>query len=124
MKSYNLSFGVIRVLGKNRAEVIVNEGVDMGVLQVKEYLNFLSTHLELPFSVIVNRKYTYTYTYTFEAQKLIVNNDKIKNLAVIVSSSGGLLASETLLSLNEKSKWNTKFFRTRADAILWLDKNS
>jgi len=120
MKSYNLSFGVIRVLGKNRAEVIVNEGVDMGVLQVKEYLNFLSTHLELPFSVIVNRK----YTDTFEAQKLIVNNDKIKNLAVIVSSSGGLLASETLLSLNEKSKWNTKFFRTRADAILWLDKNS
>jgi len=122
MKSYNLSFGVMRVLGKNRAEVIVNEGVDMGVLQVKEYLNFLSTHLEPPFSVIVNRKYS--YTYTFEAQKLIVNNDKIKNLAVIVSSSGGLLASETLLSLNEKSKWNTKFFRTRADAILWLDKNS
>ena len=122
MKSYNLSFGIMYVLGKNRAEVIVNKGVDMGVLQVKEYLNFLSTHLEPPFSVIVNR--IHSYTYTFEAQKLIVNNDKIKNLAVVVSSSGGLLASETLLSLNEKSKWNTKFFRTRSDAILWLDKKS
>ena len=122
MKSYKLSFGIIRVLEKNRAEVIVNEGVDIGVLQVKEYLNFLSTYLEPPFSVIVNCKYS--YTYTFEAQKLIVSNDKIKNLAVVVSSSGGLLDSETLLSLNEKSKWNTKFFRTRSDAILWLDKKS
>lgn len=122
MKSFKLSFGIMNVLGENRAEVIVNEGVDMDVAQVKEYLNFLSTHLKPPFSVIVNRKHS--YTYTFEAQKLIVNNDKIKNLAVVVASSGGLLASETLLSLKEKSRWNTAFFRTRADAILWLDENS
>ncbi|WP_142783868.1 hypothetical protein [Changchengzhania lutea] len=119
MKTYEMSFGTISILKSDLAEVIVSEGVDMNVDQAKEYLNFVFNNLKSPFSILVNRKHA--YTYNFEAQKLIVNNDKIKNLAVVIGTNGGLIASESLLSLNKNIDWNTKYFRTREDAISWLN---
>lgn len=118
MKSYKLSFGSIFILRNDLAEVIVDEGVEMNVDQAKEYLNFLYMHLEAPFSLLLNKKNS--YSYTFEAQKLIVSNDKIKKLAVVVGSTGALMASETLLSLKQNGNWHTEFFRTREEAVLWL----
>lgn len=51
-----------------------------------------------------------------------MSNEKIKNLAVVIGTSGGLMASETLLNLNKKSNWNTKFFGNRDEAMAWLSK--
>ncbi|MCF7561313.1 hypothetical protein L3X39_11760 [Sabulilitoribacter multivorans] len=120
MKSYKLSFATVLILKNNLAEVIVDDGIEMNTTHAKEYLNFLSNNLEAPYSLIINRKHS--YTYTFEAQKLIVNNPKVRNLAVVVASSSGLMASKSILNLNKDNGWNTKFFRTREDAVSWMNK--
>ena len=122
MKSFKLSFGIISILRKDLAEVIVNDGIEMNIVQAEEYLDFLLNNLQSPFSLLINKKHS--YTYTFEAQKMIVSNEKIKNLAVVIGTSGGLMSSETLLSLNKNSNWNTRFFSNRDEGIAWLSKKS
>ena len=119
MKNYKMSFGTIIKLNNNLAEIVVDDGIEMNLTQVKEYHNFLLNNLKAPFYLLVNRKYS--YTYTFEAQKAIVNFDKIKKLAVLLSTQGGLMSSETLLSLNENLNWEISWFNKREDALAWLN---
>lgn len=119
MKNYKLSFGTIIKFNNNLAEIVVDDGVEMNLTQVKEYHNFLLNNLKAPFYLLVNRKHS--YTYTFEAQKAIVNFDKIKKLAVLLSTQGGLMSSETLLSLNTNLNWEISWFSKREDALAWLN---
>ena len=119
MKSYELSFGTIIKLNNNLAEVIVDDGVEMNSSQVKEYHDFLSKNLKTPFYLLVNR--IHSYTYTFEAQKLIVSFNKIKKLAVLLGTQGALMSTETLLNLNTNINWEIEWFRTREDALEWLN---
>ena len=114
-----MSFGTIIKLNNNLAEIVVDDGIEMNVTQVKEYHNFLLNNLKAPFYLLVNRKHA--YTYTFEAQKAIVNFDKIKKLAVLLSTQGGLMSSETLLSLNANLNWEISWFNKREDALAWLN---
>ena len=119
MKSYELSFGTIIKLNNNFAEVIVDDGVEMNSSQVKEYHDFLSKNLKTPFYLLVNR--IHSYTYTFEAQKLIMSFNKIKKLAVLLGTQGALMSTETLLNLNTNINWEIEWFRTREDALEWLN---
>ena len=119
MKNYEMSFGTIIKLSNNLAEIVVDDGVEMNLAQVKEYHNFLLNNLKAPFCLLINRKHS--YTYTFEAQKTIVNFDKIKKLAVLLNTQGGLMSSETLLSLNANLNWEISWFSKREDAFAWLN---
>ena len=122
MKNYKMSFGTIIKLGNNLAEIIVDDGVEMNLTQVAEYHNFLLNNLTVPFYLLVNRNHS--YTYTFEAQKAIVGFDKIKKLAVLLSTQGGLMSSETLFSLNTNLNWEISWFSMREDALSWLRENN
>lgn len=120
MKKYKTSFGTIKVIENNLAEIIVDEGIEMNLTQVNEYHHFLSKNLSAPFYLLVNKKHS--YTYTFEAQKAIVNFDKIKKLAVFLSTQAALMSSETLLSLNTDLNWEISWFSKRENALAWLKK--
>lgn len=119
MKNYKLSFGRILVLKKSLAEVIVNDGVVMNEFMIEEYHNFLREKLQAPFSLLINKKYS--YTYTFKAQKNIADLKEIKAMAVVYGTNGGLMSTETLINLNKSKNWNIKLFRTRIDALTWLN---
>jgi hypothetical protein len=119
MENYKTSFGTIIKLDNNLAEIIVDDGVEMNLTQVLEYHHFLLNNLKAPFYLLINKKNS--YTYTFDAQKAIVNFDKIKKLAVLIATQGALMSTETLLNLNKDLKWETKLFSKKEDALVWLD---
>ncbi|NMH87867.1 hypothetical protein [Flavivirga algicola] len=120
METYKLSFGIINKIGKNIAEVIVNEGIEMDTVKVSEYHDFLLNNLEAPFLLLVNRKHC--YTYTFEAQKIIARLEEIKSIAVVANTSGGVLSTKTLINVNGNANLNIELFREREEALVWLNK--
>ena len=119
MKSHQLSFGEIIIIKPNLAEVIINDEVLMDIKMVDEYHAFLLTHLEAPFSLLVNKKFS--YAYTFEAQKTIATLKEIKAMAVVVEGFNAKVSTNFLISINKEHKWNIKTFRLRSDALEWLE---
>ena len=67
MDLYELSFAKIIILRDDIAEVMINDGVEMDTGMVDQYHVFLLTHLQAPFSLLINK--VNSYTYTFEAQE-------------------------------------------------------
>jgi hypothetical protein len=118
MKSFRLSFATITILDKNLAEIIIDEGVIVDEVMVDEYHDFLLTNLTAPFSIIINKKNG--YSYTFEAQKVIWNLKEIHLIAAIVTTSGAVMATETLIKLNEHNNWNIEMFKNRESALEWI----
>lgn len=119
MKTYRLSFGSVVLLSNNLAEVIVDDGVIMNEVMVDEYHDFLLSNLVPPFSLLINKKYS--YSYTFKAQKSICNLEEINAMAVMIGTNGGLMSTETLISLNEEKNWNINLFQKREEALEWLN---
>jgi|SRR5690606_27019400 len=118
MKSLRLSFATISILEKNLAEIIIDEGIIMDEVMVDEYHDFLLTNLTAPFSLIINKRHC--YSYTFEAQKTICNLKEIHLMAVIVTTNGALMATETLIKINEQNNWNIEMFNDRDLALKWI----
>lgn len=119
MQEYKLSFGTIVVLKDDLAEVIIDEGVVMNEIMVDLYHDFLLSYLKAPFSLIINKKNS--YTYTFEAQKIIANLKEIHAMAVIVGTDAAVMSTKTLIQINESNNWNIKLFRTRPEALEWIE---
>jgi len=118
MKICDLSFGKIILLHKNLAEVIINEGVVIDEVMVDEFHDSLLNSLESPFSLIINKKHS--YSYTFASQKIIAHLKGIKAIAVISNTSGGVMSTKTLISVNGNYKLNFKLFSKREEAESWL----
>ena len=119
MKVFDLSFGKITILRKNLAEVVVSEGVVLDEVMVDEYHDFLLNSLEAPFLLIINKKHS--YSYTFEAQKVIAHLKEIKAMAVVSNTIGGIMSTETLMSVNGNYKANIQIFHKREEAVSWLN---
>ena len=118
MERFKLSFGEIKILDKNLAEVIVDEGVLFDEVMVDEYHDFLLNSLTPPFFLLINKKHS--YTYTFNAQKIIANLKEIKAMAVLLSTHGGEMSTRTLMNINGNYKWNIELFQNRVEALKWL----
>ncbi|PKQ43643.1 hypothetical protein [Confluentibacter flavum] len=118
MKSYRLSFATISILEKNLAEVIIDEGIVMDEIMIDEYHDFLLSNLSAPFSLIINKKNC--YSYTFEAQKTICNLKEIHLIAVVVTTNGALMSTQTLIKINENNNWNIELFKERDLALEWI----
>ncbi|MBU3821120.1 hypothetical protein KO566_03530 [Flavobacteriaceae bacterium XHP0103] len=119
MKSYELPFAEIIILKDNFAEVIIKEGVVMDEFMVGVYHDFLLTHLQAPFALLINKKNS--YSYTFEAQKTIADLKEISHMAVVVATNGALMSTETLIKMNEDKQWNIRLFQERDVALNWLN---
>jgi len=63
MDLYELPFAKIIILDENLAEVIINEGIEMDINMVEQYHEFLLSHLQPPFSLLINKVNSYTYEF-------------------------------------------------------------
>ncbi|MBO6606267.1 hypothetical protein [Psychroserpens sp.] len=66
MKVFLLPFGKVNILESNIAEIIVNEGVLIDREMVESYRTLIKSHLNIPYSLLINKEHG--YSYTFEAQ--------------------------------------------------------
>ena len=116
---YTLSFAKIIVIQKDIAEVVVNEGVEINVVMVDEYHEFLLSHLKAPFSLLINK--INSYSYDFEAQMKLATLDEINVMAVVSYSrmteiSTNVLANKTY----RETEWNLRIYDNRETALDWL----
>jgi hypothetical protein len=118
MKEYSLNFGKIIIIDENIAEVIVDDGVEMGLQHVDEYQQFLLNHMQTPFGLLVNK--VNSYSYTFEAQMKIGTLPEIKAIGIVVYTNAAEQATSYLYKIHEHDKWNLRLFSGRKEALLWL----
>ena len=118
MDLYDLSFAKIIVLRDDIAEVMIDDGVEMDIGMVKQYHDFLLTHLRAPFSLLVNK--VNAYTYAFEAQEKLATLKEINAMAVVAYNRVTRITTETLASFPRDVQWNLEIFSNREDALSWL----
>nr|WP_321237315.1 hypothetical protein [uncultured Psychroserpens sp.] len=119
MKVFILPFGKIKILKSNIAEVIINDGVVIDSEMVTTYRNLLQSHLETPFSLLINKEHG--YSYTFDAQVAMGEfSNVIAFRAVVVYSQSAEMATQIVMDINKHNNWNIKIFRERQEALDWL----
>jgi len=119
MTIHELSFGKINILKPNLAEVIIGSYVDMDLERVNELHEFLLTHLEYPFNLLINK--VHQYSYTFEAQQRAYSLSEINSIAVVAYNSIAENSSNSLISIPRAMPWNIEIFKERKTALDWLD---
>lgn len=119
MKVFLLPFGKVNILESNIAEIIINEGVLIDRDMVESYRTLIRSHLNVPYSLLINKEHG--YSYTFEAQVTMgeIDND-VDHRAVVVNSQSGEMATEIVMNINKKNNWNLEMFRDREEAVEWL----
>jgi len=118
MNLHKLSFAKIIILRDDIAEVIVNDEVEMDLKMVDEYHRFLLSHLQAPFSLLINKLNSYSYYY--EAQEKIADLNEINAMAVVAYNRITRESTETLVDIRGDENWNLKIFTTRDEALNWL----
>ncbi|WP_299335900.1 hypothetical protein [uncultured Psychroserpens sp.] len=122
MKVFVLPFGKIKILESNIAEVIIDDGVVIDESMVNAYRAVLTSHLESPFSLLINKEHA--YSYTFDAQRAMGTlKDTIAFRAVVVYSVSAEMATQIVMNINKHNNWNIKIFREREAALEWLLSN-
>jgi len=119
MTIHELSFGKINILKPNLAEVIIGSDVEMDLERVNELHEFLLTHLEYPFNLLINK--THKYSYTFEAQQHAYALSEINSIAVVAYNSIAEHSSNSLISIPRAMPWNIVIFKERKTALDWLE---
>ena len=121
MEQFNLSFGTINKLHEHLAEVIIDDGVEMNLKMVNEYHQFLISHFNAPFSLLVNK--IHSYSYDVQAQEMLATIEQIKDMAVVSYKPSTTFTTEVLANYPRKTKWHLKIFHNREAAIQWLENN-
>lgn len=52
---------------------------------------------------------------------MIANLPEIYAMAVIVGTSAAIMSTKTLIKINESNDWNIKLFRTKPEALDWIE---
>ncbi|MCW9015127.1 MAG: hypothetical protein OQL06_15275 [Gammaproteobacteria bacterium] len=118
MDLYELEFAKIFILRDDIAEVIVNEGVEMNEAMVDEYHEFLITHLQAPFSLLVNK--LNSYTYDFNAQRKLATIKQINVMAIVAYNHITSAVTEALAKFPRDTQWKLQVFSDRDTALRWL----
>ncbi|NQZ12162.1 MAG: hypothetical protein HRT35_33845 [Algicola sp.] len=118
MQKFDLGFALIYLLDDNLAEVIINEGVEMDITAVEQYHDWIDQHMNDPCFLLVNK--INQYTYTFDAQRHLIQLDKVKAIAVVCYSPIAEKASRFVVDMPRKIKWQFDTFDNRKAALQWL----
>lgn len=118
MDLYELPFAKIIILRKDIAEVIMNEGIEIDKTLVGQFHDFLFSHLQAPFSLLVNK--VNPYTYDFYAQKELGSLKELNAIAVVAYSRITEISTEALVSIPRDFEWTLKIFSNREEALAWL----
>ena len=84
MELHELPYAKIIVLKDDIAEVIIDDDIVMDETMVEHYHGFLLSHLNAPFSLLINK--VNSYTYDFNAQMKLATLVEIKAMAVLPQS--------------------------------------
>ena len=116
---HELSFAKIIIISDSIAEVIINEHVEMTLAMVKQYHEFLLSHLVSPFSLLINK--VNAYTYDFDAQVNLATLEEINAMAVVAYTRSTKISTEYLTSSVPRTvEWKLKIYSNRDEALNWL----
>lgn len=118
MDLYQLPFAKIIILRDDIAEVLINEGVELDLIMVNQYHEFLLAHLHAPFSLLINKINAYSYSHG--AQQNLATLKEINAMAVVAYNRMSVFATKTLSSYPRDEAWNIKIFSNREEALAWL----
>ncbi|EPJ48214.1 MAG: hypothetical protein OFPI_30660 [Osedax symbiont Rs2] len=114
-----MSFAEITILKPNLAEVIIGSDIEMDLAMVNEYHEFLLSHLECPFNLLINK--IHQYSYTFEAQQHLATMREINSMAVVAYNSVTENSTNSLISVPRAMPWNIQIFKERKTGLDWLE---
>ncbi len=118
MELHELPYAKIIVLQDDIAEVIIDDEIVMDEAMVEHYHGFLLSHLNAPFSLLINK--VNSYTYDFNAQMKLATLVEINAMAVIAYNRITKNTTELLASYPRSKEWNLKVFSNRDEALNWL----
>ncbi len=119
MEKLELSFGEIRVLGEDLAEVIIRARTEVTAKMIDEYDRTLRMHFKCPCRVLVNKKNA--YHLTFDAQQKVADMQSIRAAAILSQTRAGHVSSRIIMMFPGKGKWKMSFFSDRETALHWLE---
>ena len=108
----------MKLVSENIAEVIVNPGIEMDQSMVDSFHAFLLTHMEVPFSILVNK--INSYSYDFNAQTKLFTLEQIDNIAVVCYNSSSLSTTKYITEMPKERSWSSQIFTDRDSALNWL----
>ena len=118
MDLYELPFAKIIILSDDIAEVMINDGIDMDIKMVNKYHDFLLSHLNNPFSLLINK--VNSYAYTGDAQNKLATLKEINAMAIVSYNRVTTSVTEGLALMHEED-WHLKIFNDRSVALKWLE---
>jgi hypothetical protein len=118
MQKFDLGFAQIYLLDDNLAEVIINEGVEMDITAIEQYHDCIDQHMSDPCFLMINK--INQYTYTFDAQRHLMQLDKVKAVAVVCYTSIAEKATRFVADMPRKVTWQFEIFDNRKAALQWL----
>lgn len=116
---HTLSFGSLIKINEHILEVIINEGVELNLLNVDEYHQWINEHFEDSCYVLVNR--LNAYSHTFEAQQIIGTLDKIKAIAIVAYSDFSFVVSQNIAQTPREKAWTIQVLNDKKSALIWLN---
>ena len=117
--SYALSFATVKFLRPNLIEIVVNDGVEITVAMLDEWVDFMLRRGEGPYYVLVNK--VNGYSYSFDAQMHLSSIDCVKAAAVVTYTVTGPFITQSIVEmLQDDPKWEIETFAERDAALNWL----
>jgi len=114
--SVKLSFCEIRKLSDDIIEVIIDDGVEVGESEIREYHAFFDM-LAHPVGVLVNR--ANHYSFSFDAQSKVAMHKNMLAVAVLVLEPSMESMAAFDLSVMQY-KFPVELFTSRSEALDWL----
>ncbi len=116
--TYCLPYAEINILQKDVAEIIFKEGVEVSVGMVEDMYSILSSHLQAPFSCIINS--INSYSFSPEAQMLLGTVKEHISTAIVAYSDLSREIAGMLVDFPRKVDWNVRIFSDRSDGLAWV----
>ncbi len=105
---HRLSFAYFNILSNDIVEVVVDENIEMTLEMVEECHQFIETHFQEKFAMLINRVNNYSYTY--EAKLSIAAYENLIAMAFVYYSEESKAIAENLSTLRSFDQWNYRFF--------------
>lgn len=105
---HRLSFAYFNILSNDIVEVVVDENIEMTLEMVEECHQFINTHFQEKFAMLINRVNNYTYTY--EAKLSIAAYENLIAMAFVYYSEESKVITENLSTLRSLDQWNYRIF--------------
>lgn len=117
--THQFSFGKVRVLRHDLAEITVNEGADINIKMVDELHELLLSLFTNSFSLLINK--VNSYSTKFDALSRFGQLPVIDKIAVFAPSKMAKFSADFAANIPSSMRLDIKVFSKREEALTWLD---